>query len=302
MAGFSKNTITSLFIFLAILLGFLLPPVPGIAQSLPYILSLILFFSFAKIDINPRSFLKKELLVYPPLIYLFFPAVLFFVTRSLDADLRMGLILIAVTPTAISSPVVADLINSDRALNIAGVVLTNLLAPLVYSAVMIVLFSSRGVSVPVLAVIRDIALVIIVPMVMSALIKKNNAAHSLMSRAGHYFNAPAFPVVIFAAVGSAAAKLKTYAWGDLAVIGALTMALSLLLFVSGALLVNKKSRGAMALVFGHKNTALAVWVGLSNFNPGVTVPVVIYIICHHIINSLLILKAGRSGSSPDWEE
>ncbi|HEY1405795.1 MAG TPA: bile acid:sodium symporter [Spirochaetota bacterium] len=285
----SRKTITNIGIFVAIILGIIFPASMWEKKTLPYILGLLLVGNFLKIDLHLHKFFRKELLYFPLIGLLIFPFIVYFGSFFLPLDLRLGLFIIAITPSAIASPVVVDMIDGDRELGVAQVLFSNVIAPVSYSGLLYLFFRTSAVSVPVGAMFRDITLLIIIPFFFSRLITLQKNIYSATCRFFSWFGPIGFLLVIFVAVASSSAQLRKIDPEMFVVILAMTAFLAVLNFSTGYILSRKSNvRRTLAVGFGHKNTSLSVWVAMSNFNPIVVLPMVSYLIFHHIMNGILV--------------
>ena len=285
----SRQKISNAAIFAAIALGIIFPMPPEIKKYLPFILALLLLSSFLKINMSARMFLRPQLLAWPVVALGIAPAAIFFLTQGFNADLRLGLMIAAVTPTAIASPVVSDMIGGDRELSIAQVLVSNILSPGAYALILYLYFSAGSINIPVIPLLRDIGLLIALPFIVSRIINRSSRIRSASLKVFRHFNPVAFVAIIFIAVSASSAQLRTIPVRELAVLLASSAALAVFYFGCGALLPGSSAvKKSLAVGLGHKNNSLAIWVALSNFNAAVVLPMVAYLIFHHVINGILI--------------
>ncbi len=283
--------ITNAGIFLSIALGIFFPMPNTGKQILPYLLGLLLLSNFLKIEFNRRKFFRKELLYFPVVAFMIAPVIIYFVFIYLPIDFRIGLFIMAITPAAIASPVVVDLINGDRELAISHVLFTNLLSPFVYSVMLYLFFSSEGLNVPVVSMLRDISLLIIVPFILSRLLKLSKPVYRKASVLSKWYSPLGFLAVVFTAVSSASEKLRTLPVGMLLILLGSTALLAIINFMIGFSLSRDTTiRRTLAVGFCHRNTSMSIWIGLSNFSAMTVLPMVSYLIFHHIINGIIISR------------
>jgi predicted Na+-dependent transporter len=141
------------------------------------------------------------------------------------------------------------------------------------------------------------ALLIFIPLVISRVIKLNGLVLSASQKFFSYYTPIGFLLVIFAAVASSSAQLRNLDLKTLAIMLLYVAVLAAVNFTVGfSLSKNLKVRKALAVSFGHKNTSLAIWVGIANFNTAVVMPMVSYIIFHHVFNGILIQRFYRGKS------
>lgn len=287
---FNRKT-SGVLVIVAVLLPFLVPSPGWITAVLPWLLGIILFFNFLNLDLRAVRAVK-ELLYYPLAGSLLVPGIVFIATTGLDAGLRAGLVLLAAAPSAASSPVVADLINADRPLSIILSVSSNLLAPLVIAAALgLYAGDDAATRLELLPMLIKVLSAIAVPLVAALLVGRIPIARNVRKLA-RPVNALAFPLIIFSALAGARGEISGYSGTSLLITAGAAALLCLISFGSGLVapgsLPVKKS---VALLFGHKNTALAIWIAVSFVSPGAAAPAVFYIIFHHLMNAALIWRA-----------
>lgn len=291
MKHINKKNITTLGIFLAIILGYFFPSSSNVKIILPYLLASILFFNFVKLEFKLKNFIHKEILYYPIISFLIVPMLVFFITKNFSLDLRVGFFLIAISPTAIASPIVTDLINGNRELNIAIVVFSNILAPISCSLLLLIYFNTNNIELSALTIFSKIALIIFAPMILSFFIKQSKKAKSNCIKFSNYYNPITFITIIAIAVSSSSEKLRSIDSSSLIKIFIITGCIAILFFIIGfSITKNFDAKKSFSVSLGQKNSALTVWIALSNFNSLAVLPVIAYIFFHHTINAILIAK------------
>lgn len=290
----NKNKIVTAGIFISIALGIYFDSIEILKLAIPYILASLLFFNFLKIDLKVSHFFRKELLYFPIIFFFIIPPIIYFSTSFFSYDLRIGLFILAITPTAIGAPVVAGLTGSDRELVVSHVMLINLLSPLSYSLLIHFWFNKGDVEIPTFLILKKIALIIIIPLLTALLVKKCKNTKRILSRISPYYVPAAFLLIIFSAVSSASLRLKSLDIFQLLSIAAIVFIMALVFFSTGFLLSKKRKISiSLSLMFGHRNTALSIWVILSNFSPESVIPLILYIIFHHTFNAGLLYLSGK---------
>jgi BASS family bile acid:Na+ symporter len=281
-------------IFLAIVLGLIFPASDWLKKTLPYILGFLLLSNFIGIDLHIKKFMRRELLYFPVIAFLILPFLVFYSTLLFPIDLRLGIFIIAITPSAIASPVVVNLIDGDRELSVSHVIFSNLLSPFAYTLLLYFFFRTESVSIPVLSLLRDIGLLIILPFMLSRIIRFNRNVCTVSKKIFSVMGPVGFLLVIFVAVASSSLQLRSMQKSFLIMIFIVSAVIAAISFSIGFFLSREsKIRRTLSVGFGHKNTSLAVWIGLSNFNGIVVLPVVAYIVFHHIINGILVSRYHR---------
>lgn len=273
-------------------LPFALPAMPFLTSALPALLGLLLFLSFMKIDYT-KFRLRKEIFYYPALSIIVFPLAAFFLSRGMDADLRAGFILLAAAPAATSSPAMSAIINADTNLSVLLAVSSNILSPLVYIAALFIF----GISFPpqqAVNMLISIVPVLALPFLASLLAAKSRRISGFIRKKASLAGSILFPAVVFIAVSASKTKIEAAPTKDLLHIAAVAALLCALFFIAGAALPgNSGEKKSVALMFGHKNTAVTIWAAINSISPAAALPAVIYIVFHHAANSILAWKFRR---------
>ncbi|HOV14702.1 MAG TPA: bile acid:sodium symporter, partial [Spirochaetota bacterium] len=136
-----------LFLLSSIVLGIVFPFGEKIKFILPYLLSTLLFFNFLDIDFKLKDVFKIELIYSFVAGTLIFPLLLFFFTLNLDTNFRIGLFLIAITPTAIGSSIIVKLIGGRVDLSIVITVINNFLSIVSYPIMLKIFFNNKTTKV-----------------------------------------------------------------------------------------------------------------------------------------------------------
>lgn len=287
--------IVSYGIFLAIIIGLIFPIGSEYKFLIPILLAIILFFSFLKLDYKLNNFFRKELFYYFIIGLVIIPFIVYITTQGFDDNLRLGIFLVSITPTAIGAPIVVDIIKGNRELIVSNVVLYNMLSPITYTVLLNIYFSKSDLIIPANQIFIKLATMIFVPFILAIIIRKFIKLKDNLSKISKWVSPISFILVIGVAVSSSSLYLRELEAFTLIKIAMITLVLAAISFIVGSLLSKKReTRKTLTVIFGHKNSALTTWVALSNFAPQVVIPVVIYIIFHHIINSILIHKYADS--------
>lgn len=286
----TPGTVTGITLIVSIIAGFLLPIGGILKPAVPFVLGAMLFFNFLSLSFERERFLRTELLLFPLLAWLVLPPIAIFGGRALfPADVASGILLAVITPPAISAVVMASLMGGERELPIVNSVIYNLLSPLAYTLLAGVYLSAFNIHVPVRAIITEVGLVVSIPFAL-ALIARRTRARDILIRAGSAYNPIAMMLVIVSSVSLAAPRIR--ALPPSMVIGMFLAVLFFTLIFYGAGLLLGKSpahRRSFAVAVGQKNVGLGMMVAVNNFSALAAVPVMLYLICHHCINGILLI-------------
>ena len=280
-------------LFTAIALGILFPEGRHFKPLLPFLLSTLLFFNFYHMKFEVHHFFQRGTLIYFLLILVLFPWLIFNLTHSFSGIFRIGIFLSAISPAAISGPVIVGLIKGSREISVANVIIFNLLAPFSYTTLMKLYFGTGDLNIPFGPLISKLLLMIFLPFILALLLKRSPRLKRPIQRISAYTNV-FFLLMIYTAISSSSLQLRQVPSKELfwliVVIFLITGSFYLAGFLFGGTLDGKK---ALAVNMGQKNCSLCIWLALANFGPLAAVPPTIYIITHHILNSSLIFYFNR---------
>ncbi len=283
------NQVMSYGIYIAIIIGLIFPISPEFRFLMPFFLGIILFFSFLKLECKWDCFFSKELFYYAFFGLMIVPFIVFQITKGLEPALRLGMFLVTITPTAIGAPIIVDFIHGNKEITISNVVLYNFLAPLTYPLLLHIFFKNTSLTVSTKIIFVKLMFMIFIPFLIALLIRRFIKVKRNLLNISNYVSPLAFILVVGIAVSLASSNLRQLDMGNLISISFFVSMFAFGSFYLGFSLSKKsKIKRTLAVIFGHKNSALATWVSLSNFAPPVVVPMIFYIIFHHIINGILI--------------
>ncbi|PID27783.1 MAG: hypothetical protein CSB55_07650 [Candidatus Cloacimonadota bacterium] len=275
----------------ALAFGYILPSISVLKPFLPYTLITMLFFSFLKLKLNIKYFLRPQLAFYPFVVWLIVPATTIFFTRNLDSAYATGLFFTAITPSALGSPVVISLLNGDRELNISFVVLFNLAAPLTYALLpLLMLKGQNSVNVPTTAIMSKVAFIVFLPLLLASAVRKFKKLTDAINKKSGNANALIMLATVAIAVAASANRIKSAEAAVIFKLFSLTFGMAIMNYGLGfiASVKNNKLYRTLPVVFGHKNTVLSILVCISNFSDEAAVPAVFYLISHHILNAAML--------------
>lgn len=105
------------------------------------------------------------------LIMIVIPLVLFFVVNTFNSRLAIGVLLLTSVPAAASSPALTDIVKGNTALSTSIVIATSLLS-MVSVPLLFWIIKFSDISINPLSLLKDISIIIIIPMVVSQIVKR----------------------------------------------------------------------------------------------------------------------------------
>jgi len=212
----------------------------------------------------------------------------------MPTEYRLGFLLVAITPQALGAPVIVDAAHGDRELITANVILYNLIAPFIF-ALLPNYHLGAEVRVDVIGIMLNVAKIVFIPLALALIVRRIEKVKQKITKSANVFNTLALFMIVAAAIASSTGQLKNTPMPEVLKLFAFTMLLSSCLFGVGYIisLKNGSLKRTLPVVLGHKNTVLTILVALSNFEPPVAVPAVLYLISHHILNSIHVTLFAR---------
>ncbi len=278
-----------LSIFAGIILGIVFPIDKSFTFLVPIFLSTIILSNMIDIDFRIKNFIRKEIIFFSITNYLILPFIVFLITLKLEPFIKTGILLIAITPSAIGSSIIVKLINGDVKLSIVLTVLSNLLAFFSYPLLLKIYLSNTEVIIPIFKILINVIIVIIIPFLLSSVLRKIKIVKNISHNINKYLNF-LVSLIIYISISQSSELLKKYEFKKILFIVIITSLVAFIYFISGFLLTNKmETKKSLSSSFGQKNTGLCIWIALSNFNSLVALPATIYIIVHHLINALFLI-------------
>ncbi|PID58324.1 hypothetical protein CSB45_04455 [candidate division KSB3 bacterium] len=285
-----------LLLFAAIMLGIIFPLGRHVKPSIPYLLATLMFFNFYHMKFAAQHFFQRGVPIYCLLVLFVFPWLIFTATKTFPAPFRIGMFLSAISPAAISGPVIVGLIRGSREIAVTNVVIFNLLAPFSYPILMKSYFQTNDLTIPFWPLISKLLMLVFLPFILSCLAKRSQGLNGLIQGFSGSSHAILL-LIIYIAISSSSVSLRHIPARDLALLTITIVLLAGSFYLSGYLsgrgLDMKKALGS---TLGHKNCSLCIWLALANFDPLAAIPPTVYMITQHLFNTLLICYFNRERS------
>lgn len=278
-----------LSIFCVIIIGIFYPIDKNFTFLIPISLGILILSNIIEIDFKIKDFIRKELVIFCLINYLILPFFVFLITIKLDPFIKTGVLLIAITPTAIGSSVIVKMINGDVKLSIVFTILSNIFAFFSYPLLLKIYLNNTKIIIPVFKILANVIITIFIPFFLSIILKKIKIVKDISKKINKYLNF-LVSLIIYISVSQSSKFLKTYKFSIIFYIIIFTTIVAIIYYMSGFLITNNiETKKTFSSSFGQKNTGLCIWIAISNFNSIVALPATIYIVIHHLINALFLL-------------
>ncbi|MFK7935124.1 MAG: bile acid:sodium symporter family protein [Saprospiraceae bacterium] len=283
----------SLFIFLAIILGILLPYGHEYTGLFRPNLMVMLFFSFLGVHFSKEIIKKNHFVILG--INITLPLVLFSLFQFIDTNAALAVFAISIAPTAVAGTVLADIFKRDVSYVTASILITSPIIAFVLPLFLPFLIEIKG-DVSVLDILYSILSLIFIPLLLSIFIKKGlpQIAQQLLKikRIGFVL----FIINIYIASANARHFLESNGddnWYSVGIIALSVAIVCLLQFTIGSWLGRPNHRIESGLSLGRKNTMFALWVCLTFISPLVALGPMFYIIFQNLYNTWQLLVEER---------
>lgn len=288
---------TGELLIVSIIIGFFIPGLALFSPIVSWLLMFLLFSSFLNLDLSIHKFFRKELLAFPIINWVLLPVIIYFLSRSMNLDYRLGLFLIIITPPALGSPVIIALAKGDMEFAVSNVVIYNIFSPIVYAFLPPLFFREISQISSPWSVFQSVAFYIFIPLIIALVVRKFKRMKGFINYNIDPFKGLVQLFMIAVVVSSSAPKIKALPLQESLFIFGLTLGISFTTYFSAYFLCRKdlQMRHTLPVAAGHKNTLLSIVTGLNNFNPTVAVPSILYLVSHHIWNGIVIYLSGKNG-------
>ncbi len=284
----------SLLILIALGLGLLLPQLDAYTFTLRPFLMTLLFFSFLNVRIDRSIFARQQ--AYIALLLPVIGLTVYFLGGLFGEDLALTLLLMGLAPTAIITPVLAELMRRRAGYMVGAILVTHAVfavtVPLLLPRLLGIELSLRELGTLVWTIGSTVA----GPLVLGQVARRiGGEVLSGLRRVGPYTFA-LFLSNITVASGSLSYYVRHETAMPWSFVGLVAVCIGLLLLVNFFV----GSRWAPAghaiegsLALGRKNTMLSIWIALEYVNPLVVLGPMLYILLQNIFVAGQILYVDR---------
>jgi BASS family bile acid:Na+ symporter len=284
----------SVWVILFALLGFFVPDAfTGLKGYIQIFLGIVMFgmgLTLSSADFREVFCRPLDVAIGVVGHYLIMPLLAFGLALllQLPPDIAVGVILVGCCPSGTASNVMTLLAKGDVALGVSIASVSTLIAPLATPA-MISLLAGHWMNIDAGSLIKDILMVVIIPIVLGVIVK------ALFRRQAEA-SVKALPLVSTIAIVLIVAIVVAGSKSRILETGPLIFAVVILHNGLGYLLgfwfaklfgMNLAKRKAVTLETGMQNSGLGAALAAAHFNPVAAVPSAIFSVWHNISGSLL---------------
>ena len=244
------------------------------------LLGIMLFLVFLKIDAleileNIRNY---KLMAYIASVYmLIIPVSFYFIFNFFDPELAIGILLLTAMPAGVSTPALADIVKGNASLSMSLAIVSQMLAPFTVP-LLFWLIDLNNHSIDKLLMLKDMALIVFLPMIISQIVKKYFPLS--IKKTQHLFTSLNV-LLLFSFVYFAISSQRNVLLGNPANLIRDIVILYLvfiILHVIGYMICfrqKKENRIAVAIGAAYMNNGLAIVLAASYFKPEILVLMVL---------------------------
>jgi BASS family bile acid:Na+ symporter len=244
------------------------------------LLGMMLFLVFLKIDSLQilENIKNYKLMIYISMVYMIIiPVFFFFSIRIFNPDLAIGILLLTAMPAGVSTPALTDIVKGNVPLSMSLTIISQMISPFTVP-LLFWLISFHGHSVDKLLMLKDMAIIVFLPMVASQLIKKyfpltiKKTQHLFTS-----FNVLLLFAFVYLAISSQRKYILENPAGMVWKIAVLYLVFILLHIIGYMICFRQKKENRIAVAIGaaYMNNGMAIVLATSYFKPEVLVLMVL---------------------------
>ena len=205
------------------------------------------------------------------------PVLFFFSINIFSHELAIGMLLLTAMPAGVSTPALTDIAKGNVSLSMSLAIVSQLIAPFTVP-LLFWLIDLRGHSIDKLLILKDMAIIVFLPMIISQVVKKYLPL--TINKTQHLFTSLNV-LLLFAFVYVAIASQRNTILENPAVLVwkiAILYLVFIILHLIGYMICfkqNKENRIAVAIGAAYMNNGMAIVLAASYFKPEILVLMVL---------------------------
>ncbi len=273
----------SVLLILAILLGAIITQASVFSYLIYYLLMFMLFFPFLEWEIHTKIFKERRIYIVL-LLNIIIGLSVYFILKQYNNDLAIAALLIGIAPTATACPSIISYLKGRVDFSVASVMITNLFMSLF---IPIVIYKISNVAISISTIFFQTLILILIPLISGQIIHKKLPRIFNFLIKFKQFGFYTWLVVCFLAVSKASFFIQNsnVSLKIIILVSLVSGIICLLNFNIGKIFGGENLSLEMSQSLGQKNTMLAVWIGLTYFNPLITLGPIFYLIWHNLYNA-----------------
>lgn len=284
----------TLLLIATISIGVIFPFAHSYSFIIKYLLMIMLFFSFLKMDVKKQHLTKSHLHILA--INIVVPLIAYFLIKPFNLSLAQVVFITAIAPTAIASPIIINLLNKNIEFTVISILVTNFSVAFLLPFLIPTLLNSES-TVTIIDVLIPVATIFLVPYILSQLIKKyfSNMRQELVK-----FNKYLFYILVMN-INLGTSKASYYIRQEMSFsdpiiyqIALGSLLLCAIYFYLGRKITPKNLSIEGGQSLGQKNNGFTLWIALTFISPLAVLGPVFYILFQNIYISWQLHKNSNS--------
>jgi BASS family bile acid:Na+ symporter len=266
--------------------------------ALPYLIFLMLYFSFNSLDVKTMRFSMFDFWLL--LFQLVVSTVVYFLIRPFDEIVAQGGFVTVLAPTAAAAIAVSLILGANISMMSTYLISCNLMVAVVAPLSFTLIGASPDISfwISFLAILGKVFPLLIAPFILAVLTRwllpKANSYINQHKSLSFYVWAVSLTVVISRAIGLLMTQFHEHRMMFLWMV-VVSIFLCFIQFFVGHLIGKKYGdRVAGGQALGQKNTVLAIWMAQSYLNPLSSIVPTLYVIWQNLYNSFQMMQKERA--------
>lgn len=280
------------WLILALVAGALLPQAHVASFLVRYLIMMMLFLAFLKVDM--KSFKMNLNIILVLLANIIMGFAVYFIFRPLNTTLAIAAFITAITPTATAAPVITSFLKGKVEYVVSSLILTNSIIALGIPFVL-PLLTKTATTISTASILLSTVFVVFLPLALAqALVYISPPAAKIIAR---YHNLSFFLwlLVLFIATANSVdsiIELKVPV-NTLISIAAISFVICIINFSIGSIIGGEKYSQEASQSLGQKNTILTIWIASTFISPIAALGPMFYVIYHNLYNSYQLYRFGK---------
>jgi bile acid:Na+ symporter, BASS family len=261
----------------------------GLSFLIRYMLMTLLFFAFLKVSRINKPDIGRVLSILFLMFFIGFAA--YFLLLKVHQDIAEAALMVAITPTALASIVIIDILGGSKSHAASNVLVTNIFIVFALPFLMPLIVPDITFSATI-AVLRSTLITFFLPYIAALIVKQymRRATVIINSKNISYY---VWAFLMYLSVSKSVYFLKynsTISSRDIIFLISIVLLLCIVNFVVGRIIGGERYSLESSLALGHKNNGFGVWFSLTYINPFVALGPATYVLFQ---NLFLIFLIGR---------
>lgn len=272
----------TLLLIATISIGIFFPFAHSYSFMIKYLLMIMLFFSFLKMDVKRQHLTKSHFYILA--INIVVPLLAYFLIKPFNLSLAQVVFITAIAPTAIASPIIINLLNKNIEFTVISILVTNFSVAFLLPFLIPTLLNSES-TVTIIDVLIPVATIFLVPYALSQIVKVYipKVRPKLVM-----FNKYLFYVLVIN-INLGTSKASNYIRQEMSFsdpiiyqIALASLVFCALYFFLGRLVTQKEFKIEGGQSLGQKNNGFTLWIALTFISPLAVLGPVFYILFQNI--------------------